>query len=81
MLILENLRRQIVTLKLHHSILDGDKTLLSGGDFMEPKIVGIMFEYSDKTVSYWDGFSLTYDDQETIGAVLSKYNTEGYSVR
>lgn len=48
---------------------------------MEPKIVGIMFEHSDKTVSYWDGFSLTYDDQETIGAVLSKYNTEGYSVR
>jgi len=68
-------------LKLHHSILDGDKTLLSGGDFMEPKIVGIMFEHSDKTVSYWDGFSLTDDDQETIGAVLSKYNTEGYSVR
>ena len=48
---------------------------------MEPKIVGIMFEHSDKTVSYWDGFSLTYDEQETIGAVLSKYNTEGYSVR
>lgn len=48
---------------------------------MEPKIVGIMFKHSDKTVSYWDGFSLTYDDQETIGAVLSKYNTEGYSVR
>lgn len=68
-------------MKLHHSILDGDKTLLSGGDFMEPKIVGIMFEHSDKTVSYWDGFSLTDDDQETIGAVLSKYNTEGYSVR
>ena len=37
---------------------------------MEPKIVGIMFEHSDKTVSYWDGFSLTYDDQETIGVVL-----------
>lgn len=48
---------------------------------MEPKIVGIMFEHSDKTVSYWDGFGLTYDDQETIVTVLSKYNTEGYSVR
>lgn len=48
---------------------------------MEPKIVGIMFEHSDKTVSYWDGFSLAENDQKIIGTVLSKYDTEGCSVR
>ena len=48
---------------------------------MEPKIVGIVFEHSDKTVSCWDGFNLTDDDQETIGVVLLKHETEGYSVR
>lgn len=62
-------------------LLEHDESKVSGGDFMEPKIVGVMFEHSDKTVSYWDGFSLTNDDQETIGIVLSKYDTEGYSVR
>ena len=50
-------------------------------DCMEPKIVGIMFKYKDGDVSYWNGFDLTEEEQEAIGSILSKHDTEGYSAR
>ena len=48
---------------------------------MDVKIIGIMSEYNDGTVGYWDGFSLTKEEQNAIWDILSKHDTEGCSVR
>ena len=48
---------------------------------MDVRIIGIMSEYDDGTVGYWDGFYLTEEEQNAILDILSKHDTEGYSVR
>lgn len=48
---------------------------------MDVRIIGIMSEYDDGTVGYWDGFYLTEEEQNAILDILSKHDTEGCSVR
>lgn len=47
----------------------------------EIRIVGIMFEHGADDFSLWEGFNLTKEDSDAIQTILSKYETEGYSVR
>ena len=48
---------------------------------MNTEIIGIMFGHSDRTVTYWDGFTLSEVEQNAILDILSKHDTEGCSVR
>ena len=48
---------------------------------MDTEIIGIMFGHSDRTVTYWDGFYLTEEEQNAIWDILSKHDTEGCSIR
>lgn len=45
-------------------------------------IVGIMFQHGNgNDFGYWNGFSLSEEDNEAIQKILMKYDTEGCSVR
>lgn len=45
-------------------------------------ICGIMMQYGNgNDFSFWNGFSLSDEDNETIQKILMKYDTEGCSVR
>lgn len=45
------------------------------------KISGIVIEHGNNDFSYWEGFSLTQDEEDTICNILNKHDTEGCSVR
>ena len=44
------------------------------------KIIGIVIEHGDNDFGYWNGFSLTEDDERKIWNILTHYETEGCSV-
>lgn len=44
-------------------------------------ISGIIFQHGTDDFSLWEGFNLTKEDSDAIQTILSKYETEGYSVR
>lgn len=48
---------------------------------MDTEIIGIMFGHNDGTVGYWNGFVLSEEDQNEIWNILSRYDTEGCSIR
>lgn len=45
------------------------------------KITGILFEHGDDDYSLWEGFTLTKEDEDAIAKIISKYDTQGCSVR
>mgnify|MGYP004509049553 FL=1 len=45
------------------------------------KISGIVIEHGNNDFSYWEGFSLTQDEEDAIWNILDKHDTEGCSVR
>ena len=45
------------------------------------RIAGIIFEHGKDDFGLWEGFVLSEEDENTIQAILSKYDTEGCSVR
>lgn len=50
-------------------------------DEMVTNIHGIIFEHGDDDYGLWEGFNLSKEDADTIQQILSKYDTEGCSVR
>ncbi len=44
-------------------------------------IDGILISHSADDVSFWEGFSLSEEDEEAIWSILKKYDTQGCSVR
>lgn len=47
----------------------------------ETKIYGIIFSHSAGDYGLWDGIRLSEQDENAIQAILSKYDTQGVSVR
>ena len=45
------------------------------------RISGILFSHDDGDIGLWEGFSLSEEDESAIMGILSKYDTEGCSVR
>lgn len=45
------------------------------------QISGIIYEHGADDYALWEGFSLSEEDEEAIQSILSKYDTQGYSVR
>lgn len=45
------------------------------------KISGIVIEHGDNDFGYWEGFSLTEDEENAIWNILNKHDTEGCSLR
>lgn len=45
------------------------------------RIVGIVIEHGKDDFGYWEGFSLTEAEENTIWNILSKHDTEGCSIR
>lgn len=45
------------------------------------KISGIVIEHENNDFGYWEGFSLTQDEEDAIWNILDKHDTEGCSVR
>jgi hypothetical protein len=47
----------------------------------EVRMVGVLFQHGDDDYALWEGFNLTEVEEKAIWAILSKHDTEGYSVR
>lgn len=47
----------------------------------DTRISGIIFEHGKDDFGLWEGFVLSEEDENTIWKILSKYDTEGCSVR
>lgn len=47
----------------------------------EVKISGIIFQHGTDDFGLWEGFVLSEEDENAIQKILSKYDTEGCSVR
>ena len=47
----------------------------------DTRISGIIFEHGKDDFGLWEGFVLSEEDKNTIQNILSKYDTEGYSIR
>jgi hypothetical protein len=45
------------------------------------RICGIVFEHGENDFGYWDGFSLTEDEENEIMKILQNHDTEGCSIR
>lgn len=45
------------------------------------RICGIVFEHGENDFGYWDGFSLTEDEENEIMKILQNHGTEGCSIR
>lgn len=45
------------------------------------RISGIIIEHSENDFGYWEGFTLTEDEENAIWQILSKHDTEGCSIR
>lgn len=45
------------------------------------RISGIIFEHGANDFGLWEGFNLLEEDEKAIWKILSKYDTEGCSVR
>lgn len=55
--------------------------LKSGGKKMSENIFGIITRFGEDDFSYWEGFSLSEEEEKQIMAILLKHDTEGFSVR
>lgn len=47
----------------------------------EIRISGIVFEHGKNDYGFWEGFSLTEEEENQIAEILMKHDTEGYSIR
>lgn len=47
----------------------------------DTRISGIIFEHGNDDFGLWEGFCLSEEDENAIYAILSKYDTQGCSVR
>ena len=54
---------------------------LAEKDKSEVTIVGIIFQHGEDDYGLWEGFMLSEEDDNAIQTILSKYETEGCSVR
>lgn len=45
------------------------------------KIAGITIKHGNNDFEYWEGFSLTKDEENVIWNILNKHDIEGCSVR
>ena len=48
---------------------------------MSENIFGIITRFGEDDFSYWEGFSLSEEEEKQIMAILLKHDTEGFSVR
>lgn len=55
--------------------------LKSGGKKISENIFGIITRFGEDDFSYWEGFSLSEEEEKQIMAILLKHDTEGFSVR
>lgn len=44
-------------------------------------INGIIFKHGEDDFELWEGFSLSADEEQAIAEILSRHETDGYSVR
>lgn len=44
-------------------------------------IAGIVFEHGNNDYGYWEGFSLTEEEENQIMEILMRHDTEGCSIR
>ena len=56
-------------------------SLKSGGKKMSENIFGIITRFGEDDFSYWEGFSLSEEEEKQIKTILLKHDTEGFSVR
>lgn len=45
------------------------------------RISGIMFEHGTNDYGFWEGFSLTDEEENQIMEILMRHDTEGCSIR
>ena len=45
------------------------------------RISGIIFEHGKDDYGFWEGFSLTKEEENAICQILMNHDTEGYSIR
>ena len=45
------------------------------------EIISIVFKHDPDDFSFWTDFVLSKEDENTIMNILSKYETEGFSIR
>lgn len=45
------------------------------------RISGIVFEHGNNDYGYWEGFSLTEEEENQIMEILMRHDTEGCSIR
>lgn len=57
------------------------KMFLVEKDKSEVTIVGIIFQHGEDDYGLWEGFMLSEKDDNAIQTILSKYETDGCSVR
>lgn len=48
---------------------------------MSENIFGIITRFGEDDFSYWEGFSLSEEEEKQIKTILLKHDTEGFSVR
>ena len=48
---------------------------------MSENIFGIITRFGEDDFSYWEGFSLSEEEEKQIMAILLKHDTEDFSVR
>ncbi len=44
-------------------------------------ISGIIFEHGQDDFGYWEGFSLTEEEENIISEIFARHDTEGWAVR
>lgn len=46
-----------------------------------PEVIGFIIQHGQDDYSYWNGFSLTDKEKKQIQEIISRHDTEGYSIR
>lgn len=75
-------RREMVYLLQNQEISAEDFTYeIESEQNNEDRISGIIFEHGKDDFGLWEGFVLSEEDENAIWKILSKYDTEGCSIR
>lgn len=75
-------RREMVYLLQNQEISAEDFSyVIESKQNNKDRISGIIFEYGTNDFGLWEGFVLSEEDENAIWKILSKYDTEGCSIR
>ena len=74
-------RKEMIYLLQNQEISAEDFTYKVEENTLKDRVAGIIFEHGKDDFGIWEGFVLSEEDENAIWNILSKYDTEGCSIR